>query len=66
MNMSIGPFNLIFLAIVSAVVYIAGFYCVFKNKLGPVGILTVLLFPLVGSLVILLYFLTRKESSIKK
>ena len=66
MNMSIGPFNLIFFAIITAIIYITGFYFAFKNKLGIVGFVTVLFFPLIGSLGIILYSLNNKVVTIKK
>jgi len=66
MNMSIGPFNLIFFIIITAIIYIAGFYFALKNKLGIVGFLTVLFFPLVGSLGIIMYSLRKKVTTFKK
>lgn len=66
MNLSIGPFNIIFFAIITAIIYAAGFYFAFKNKLGIVGFLTVLFFPLVGSLGIVLYSLNKKATTVKK
>lgn len=58
--MLIGPFSLLFFAIASLVIYTAGFYFAFKNKLGILGFLTILFFPLAGSLGIILYSLSRK------
>jgi hypothetical protein len=66
MNMSIGPFNLIFFVIIIAIIYIAGFYFTIKNKLGIVGFLTILFFPLIGSLGIIMYSLNKKAMRVKK
>lgn len=66
MNMSIGPFNLIFFTIITAIIYVAGLYFVFKNKLGIIGFLTILFFPLLGSLGIILYSLNKKATPVKK
>lgn len=60
MIMLIGPFSLLFFAIASLIIYTAGFYFAFKNKLGIIGFLTILFFPLVGSLGIILYSLNKK------
>lgn len=64
--MSIRPFNLIFFVIIIAIIYIAGFYSILKNKFGIVGFLTILFFPLVGSLGIILYSLNKKSTAVKK
>lgn len=66
MYMFIGPFNIIFFASIALIIYTAGFYYVFKSTLGIPGFLTILLFPLVGSLGVILYSLKRKVTAAKK
>lgn len=61
MILSIGPFNIIFLAVISVAVYLTGFYFLFKNKLGFIGVLSILFFPILGSLGIILYSLAKDE-----
>lgn len=61
----VGPFHLISFAVIALVIYVAGFYFIFKNKLGIIGFLTILFFPFVGSLGIVLYSLINKDSSAK-
>jgi len=66
MIMLIGPFSLLFFAIASLIIYMAGFYFAFKNKLGILGFLTILFFPLIGSLGIIFYSLNEKSMTDQK
>ncbi len=55
MGFSVGPFNLIAILLVFIILFLGAVYCIVKKKMGILSILTILIFPIAGSLIIILY-----------
>lgn len=55
MNMHVGPFHLLSLLVGFITLFIGALYCIIKKKMGIISILTILIFPFAGSLIIILY-----------
>ncbi|WP_299179148.1 hypothetical protein [uncultured Chryseobacterium sp.] len=55
MNMSVGPFSLIFVLIMLFVLYASALYLIIKNRLGIIAVLIVFLFPFLGSVSVIVY-----------
>jgi len=55
MGFYVGPFHLITLLAIFIILFIGALYCVIKKKMGILSILTLIIFPIAGSLIIILY-----------
>jgi len=67
MGFSIGPFQVITIIILYAVLFLSAVYCIIKKRMGILSILTVLIFPFAGSLIIVLYSISNwKEKELLK
>ncbi len=62
--LTIGPFTVFFLGAAYLFLFASGIHLTLKNRYGIVGFLTLLIFPVIGSVVMIIQELAKNKKSI--
>lgn len=63
MNISVGPFDLLYLILFIIIINVIGLYIIFKRKLGIEAIVVLFIFPIVGFMALFLFELRQKKKT---